>query len=125
VANAIRRSETIDQVEVFLAGNPANPAKPGDSDLVLALASQLEDMGYTVCYDWRQKTDLDSQMWLAEQIAGCDVFVVTDAGTSAKPDCHLVVVLDDQHGEQRLTIGEFLLVMSTAAVCHRTWRHVW
>jgi hypothetical protein len=108
MADLIGPTDTFDELEVVLAGNPG---KPGNSDLVRALASHLVDMGYTVFYD---DTDPD-------QTAGCDLYVATDADTRDQPDRTYFVVLDDQPGDHKITVGEFVLVMSTAAVCRRHW----
>ena len=117
IASAIRRSETLDNVTVFIGGNPAQ------SDMVLALASQLDDMGYSVSYTSNQ----DSQLDLAELHACCDLYVATNHDTS---HCEAeFVILDDQPetvqtgqtNEHTITVGDFLLVMRTAATCRRAW----
>lgn len=78
----------------------------GRSDLVLELASQLGAMGYSVSYASNKNTDLESRLRLAELRACCDLYVATDGG---------FVILDDQ------PVGDFLLVMSTVAVCRGAW----
>ena len=110
VASAITRFETLDNLMVFIGGR---------SDLVLELASQLGGMGYSVSYASNQNADLDSRLDLAELHACCDLYVATDGDA---PHCEAeFVILDDQPGQHRITVDEFLLVMSTVAVCRGAW----
>lgn len=103
VASAITRFETLDNLMVFVGGR---------SDLVLELASQLGAMGYSVSYASNQNTDLENRLHLAELHACCDLYVATDGE---------FVILDDQPGGHRITVDDFLLVMSTVAVCRGAW----
>ena len=103
IASAITKFETLDNLMVFVGGR---------SDLVLELASQLGAMGYSVSYASSQNTDLESRLQMAELQACCDLYVTTDGE---------FVILEDHPGKHRITVGDFLLVMSTVAVCRGAW----
>ena len=120
LAQKIYWAQTLDQVTVYLEGNP---------DIVLDLALRIQAMGYKVAYKWWD--DDDDNVCMYDQMFDSSLYVATDAVQfdtlgSVCFEQNLsnnipFVVLDDQPGKHKLGINAFLLVLSTAATCRRAW----